>query len=214
MNTSVTTSRIPPCSARTVELGTGDELLIIDPEGEQVSDVIAFARPDDDEYLSSGRSLDYAARMWLTTGDVLYSNRSRPMFTILEDTCGRHDFTLTPCSKDTFRIIYGDDEGRPGCEGNLAAALAPYDIGVDRIPIAFNVFMHVAIDASTGEFRVLPPLSKAGDFVRLRAEMPLVVAMSACSAGQSNNFCFKPIDFQVVRAESSAVGDGLQGKKS
>ena len=59
--------------------------------------------------------------------------------------------------------------------------------------------MHVALYAATGEFRVLPPLSKAGDFVRLRAEMPLVVAMTACSAGQSNNFCFKPIDFEVVR---------------
>ncbi|MEX2333717.1 MAG: urea carboxylase-associated family protein, partial [Pseudohongiella sp.] len=162
----------------------------------------AFARAEHNEYLSSGRSLDYASRLWLTTDDVLYSNRSRPMFTILEDTCGRHDFTLTPCSKDTFRIIYGEDEGRPGCEGNLVTALAPYDIGVDRIPIAFNVFMHVAVDAITGEFRVRPPLSKAGDFVRLRAEMPLIVAMTSCSAGQSNNFCFKPIDFQVVRHEN------------
>ena len=198
MNKDVATIRIPPCSARSVELGIGDELVIVDPEGQQVSDLVAFARTDRDEYLSSGRSLDYASRLWLTTGDVLYSNRSQPMFTILEDTCGRHDFTLTPCSKDTFRIIYGENEGRPGCEGNLVEALRPYDIGVDRIPIAFNVFMHVAVDASTGEFQVLPPLSKAGDFVRLRAEMPLVVAMTACSAGQSNNFCYKPIDFQVV----------------
>jgi len=107
---------------------------------------------------------------------------------------------IPPCSKDTFRILYGEKEGRPGCEGNLAAALAAYGIPVDRIPIAFNVFMHVAIDGDTGEFRVLPPLSKAQDFVRLRAEMPLVVAISACSAGQSNNFVFKPIDFEVVRS--------------
>lgn len=121
------------------------------------------------------------------------------MFTIMEDTCGRHDFTLTPCSKDTFRIIYGEDENRPGCEGNLASALAPWDIGVDRIPIAFNAFMNVDIDASTGTFRVLAPLSRAGDFLRLRAEMPLIVAMTACSAGQSNNFSYKPIDFQVLR---------------
>ena len=81
----------------------------------------------------------------------------------------------------------------------MSANVAPYNIGVDRIPVAFNVFMHVAVDVTTGEFRVLPPLSKAGDFIRLRAEMPVVVAMTACSAGQSNNFCFKPIDFQVVR---------------
>lgn len=197
----VPTTRIPPCSATTIKLGVGDELVIIDPEGQQVSDLVAFGCADLGEFMSSGRSLDYASRLWLTTGDVLYSNRSRPMFTIMEDTCGRHDFTLTPCSKDTFRIIYGENAERPGCEGNLVAALAPYDIGVDRIPIAFNVFMHVAIDATTGGFHVLPPLSKAGDFVRLRAEMPLVVAMTACSAGQSNNFQFKPIDFQIVRAK-------------
>lgn len=199
MRTDGQTARIPPCSARALTLGKGDELLIIDPEGQQVSDLVAFGHPDHQEYLSSGRSLDYAACLWLTTGDVLYSNRSRPMFTILEDTCGRHDFTLTPCSRDTFRILYGESEARPGCEGNLAEVLAPYGIGVDRVPIAFNVFMHVAIDAATGQFRVLPPLTKAGDFIRLRAEMPLLVAMTACSAGQSNNFRFKPIDFQVRR---------------
>jgi len=193
--------RIPPCSAKTVELCAGDELVIIDPLGQQVSDVVAFAQPDSNEYLSSGRSIDYAARLWLTTGDILYSNRSRPMLTIIEDTCGRHDFTLTPCSKDTFRIIYGESDDRPGCEGNLAQALAPYGIDTDRIPIAFNVFMHVAVDAGSGGIRVLPPLSKAGDFIRLRAEMPLVVAMTACSAAQSNNFSFKPIDFQVVRKQ-------------
>ena len=198
--TAADTQRIPPCSGRAVELETGDVLVLIDPEGQQVSDLTAFARDDLAEYLSSGRSIDYAAKLWLTTGDLLYSNRSRPMFTIVEDTCGRHDFTLTPCSKEMFAIIYGESEGRPGCEGNLASALAPYGIGVDRIPIAFNVFMNVTMDADTGAVAVLPPLSRAGDFVRLRAEMPLVVAMTACSAGQSNNFHYKPIDFRVERA--------------
>ena len=194
------TQRIPPCSGRAVELAKGDELVIIDPLGEQVSDLVAFARPDLREYLSSGRSIDYASRLWLSTGDVLYSNRSRPMFTVLEDTCGRHDFTLTPCSKDTFAMIYGETEGRPGCEGHLAHALQPYGIDVDRIPIAFNVFMHVAVDAESGAIRVLPPLSRPGDFIRLRAEMSMVAAMTACSAGQSNNFNYKPIDFRVERS--------------
>ena len=99
--------RIPPCSAKAVELAPGDELVVIDPEGEQVSDLVAFNREDMAEYLSSGRSIDYASRLFLTTGDVLYSNRSRPMFTLLEDTCGRHDFTLTPCSKEMFEKLYG-----------------------------------------------------------------------------------------------------------
>ena len=191
--------RIEPCSGRAVELEAGDELVVIDPMGQQVSDLTAFARDDMAEYLSSGRSIDYASRLWLTTGDVLYSNRSRPMFTILEDTCGRHDFTLTPCSKRMFELLYDEAEGRPGCEGNLAAALAPWGIGADRIPIAFNIFMHVAVDGETGRIEVRPPLSRPGDFIRLRAEMPMVAAMTACSAGQSNNFSYKPIDFRVER---------------
>lgn len=193
------TERIPPCSGRALALEAGDELVVIDPCGQQVSDLTAFARPDTAEYLSSGRSIDYASKLWLTTGDVLYSNRSRAMLTIIEDTVGRHDFTLTPCSKEMFEILYDEREGRPGCEGNLAAALAPYGIGRDRIPIAFNIFMHVAVDADSGAVAVLPPLSRAGDYIRLRAEMPLLVALTACSAGQSNNFSYKPIDFRVER---------------
>ena len=201
------TQRIPPCSAHAIELEAGDELIVIDPEGQQVSDLTAFNRDDTREYLSSGRSIDYASRLFLTTGDVLYSNRSRPMFEIVEDTCGRHDFTLTPCSKDTFSIIYGETEGRPGCEGNLAAVLGPHGIDVDRIPIAFNVFMHVDIDAASGAIRVLPPRSGPGDFVRLRALMPMIVGMTACSAGQSNNFRYKPIDYRVVRRDDAIGAD-------
>ena len=197
--------RIPPCSGRAVELEAGDELVVIDPMGQQVSDLTAFCRDDLDEYLSSGRSIDYASKLWLGAGDVLYSNRSRAMFTIVEDTCGRHDFTLTPCSKEMFEKLYDEVEGRPGCEGNLAAALAPWGIGRDRVPVAFNIFMHVSFDAETGRIAVLPPLSRAGDFIRLRAEMPLVVAMTACSAGQSNNFSYKPIDFRIERKVGAAV---------
>ncbi len=196
---SADTVRIPPCSAKAVELAAGDVLTVVDPEGQQVSDLVAFNRDDMAEYLSSGRSIDYASRLFLGTGDVLYSNRSRPMFTLLEDTCGRHDFTLTPCSKEMFEKLYGEAEGRPGCEGNLAMALAPWGITRDRVPIAFNIFMHVAVDGQTGQIQVLPPKSRPGALLRLRAEMPMVAAMTACSAGQSNNFRYKPIDFRVER---------------
>jgi uncharacterized protein YcgI (DUF1989 family) len=71
----------------------GELLKIIDPEGEQVSDLTSFARDDPAEWLSSGRTIDYANTIYLTTGHTLYSNRSRPMWTIVEDTVGRHDFS-------------------------------------------------------------------------------------------------------------------------
>ncbi|MGH7634147.1 MAG: DUF1989 domain-containing protein, partial [Gemmatimonadaceae bacterium] len=64
----------------------GELLRIIDPEGEQVSDLTSFAREDPAEWLSSGRTIDYANTIFVTTGHTLYSNRSRPMWNVVEDT--------------------------------------------------------------------------------------------------------------------------------
>jgi len=188
---------IAPRSGVAFTLDRGQRLTVIDPEGEQVADLLAFNRHDPDEVISSGRTLDYASRIYLTTGDPLYSNRSNVLLRIVEDTVGRHDFLLTPCSKDTFRIIYGDADPHRGCFGNLAAALEPYGIGPDRIPIAFNVFMNVTVDGGTGELKVEPPLSRAGDHVTFVAETDLIVGLTACSALQSNNGAFKPIRYAI-----------------
>jgi uncharacterized protein YcgI (DUF1989 family) len=198
MTTAVSSIQvISPRSGTSLKLAKGQVLTVIDPEGEQVSDLIAYNAQDVEEYLSSGRSIDYAGRIFLTKGDVLYSNRSNPMLAIVRDDVGRHDFSLTPCSREMFRIIYKDEAPHHGCQGNLERALAPHGIRPDRIPIAFNVFMHVDVNPRTGEIRVLPPLSKAGDSTSFRAEMDLIVGLTACSAGQSNNFRYKPIHYRV-----------------
>jgi uncharacterized protein len=188
---------ISPRSGTAFVLAPGEKLTVIDPRGEQVADLLAFNRHDVDEVISSGRTLDYASRIYLTTGDTLYSNRSNVMLRIVEDTVGRHDFLLTPCSKDTFRIIYGDREPHRGCLGNLAEALAPFGIGPDRIPVAFNCFMNVPVDGETGVLRVEPPRSKAGDHITFLAEQDLVIGLTACSALQSNNGSFKPIHYRI-----------------
>ena len=188
---------IAPRSGVAFTLTIGQRLTVIDPMGEQVADLLAFNRTDTDEVISSGRTLDYASRLYLTTGDPLYSNRSRVMLRIVTDTVGRHDFLLTPCSRDTFRIIYGDTDPHRGCFGNLAAALAPYGIVPDRIPVAFNCFMNVPVDGATGALRVEPPLSRAGDHVSFHAEMDLIIGLTACSALQSNNGSFKPIHYRI-----------------
>ena len=189
---------IPPRSGVAFELKAGQRLKIIDPRGEQVSDLLAFNRHDCAEVISSGRTLDYASKIYLTTGDALYSNRSNVMLRIVEDRVGRHDFLLTPCSADTFRIIYGDTDPHRGCFGNLAEALAPYGIVPDQIPTAFNVFMNVPVDGETGILTVEPPLSKAGDFTIFEACMDLIIGMTACSALQSNNHSFKPIHYEIA----------------
>jgi uncharacterized protein YcgI (DUF1989 family) len=178
-------------------LRAGQFLKIIDREGEQVADLMCFNANDKAEYLSSGRTIDYAEKLFLTKGDLFYSNRSHVMFEMVEDTVGRHDFTLSPCSAEMFRIIYGDMNPHPGCFGNLCAALAQFEILPDQIHTTFNVFMHVDVDATSGKISVLPPLSKAGDYILIRARMDLIVGLTACSAGMSNNFSFKPIDYVI-----------------
>ena len=177
-------------------LGRGQHLKIIDPRGEQVSDLTAFSREDKSEWLSSGRTIDYANTIYLTTGHLLYSNRSRPMFTIVEDTVGRHDFLLTPCSPETFKLLYDHHDYHPSCFENLSQNLAPFGIKPDMIPTTFNVFMNVVVLPS-GELRIDPPPSRAGDHILLRAEMNLIVGVTACSAEKSNNHSFKPIDVEV-----------------
>ena len=191
--------RIDPQTGTSFELKKGDLLTVIDPEGEQVSDLVCFAKEDRREWLSSGRTMDYANTIFLTKGHTLYSNRSRKMLTIVEDTVGRHDFLLTPCSKETFEIIYDNHAPHPSCFDNLCKNLARFDIAPDEIPTTFNIFMNVQI-APNGTISVEPPLSKAGDKMVLRAEMDLLVGLTACSAEMSNNYKFKPIEFEISRS--------------
>lgn len=189
---------IPPRSGVAFAMRRGQRLRVVDTEGEQVADLLAYNRADVGEALSSGRSLDYAGSIFLSTGNALYSNRSNVMLRIVEDEVGRHDFLLAPCSAEMFRILYGDAQPHHGCFGNLAAALAPYGVTPDMIPTAFNVFMNVRIDGDSGRLRVDPPLSRAGESTTFLAEMDLVIGLTACSAGQSNNFRFKPIQYEVL----------------
>ncbi|MDP9097426.1 MAG: urea carboxylase-associated family protein [Verrucomicrobiota bacterium] len=189
-------NRLEPQTGTAFVLHAGQLLRVIDLEGEQVADLTAFNHSDKAEWLSSGRSIDYANRIYLTKGDILYSNRSRPMFTIVEDAVGRHDFLLTPCSPETFQIIYKNAAAHPSCLHNLARHLAAFGITPDSIPTTFNIFMNVEIDAG-GVLKILPPRSKAGDSILLRAEIDLIVGVTACSAEMSNNYAFKPIGYEI-----------------
>lgn len=191
------TIEIPERSGTAFRLAQGETLTVIDPRGRQVADLLAFNAADLDEVISSGRTLDYAETIFLTTGHQLYSNRSKPMLEIIADTVGRHDFLLTPCSYDTFHHFYPDLPPHRGCFGNLAAALEPYGVAPDRIPVAFNCFMNVPVDAATGKLSVLPPISKAGDHIVFRAAMDLVIGLTACSAPASNGGSFKPIHYRI-----------------
>ena len=173
-------------------------LIITDIEGEQVADLMCFNLHDKEEHLSSGRTIDYAEKIFFSTGDIFYSNRSNIMFEIIEDQVGKHDFLLAPCSREMFSKTYGHADPHHGCFGNLCKAFEHFGIKGDQIPVTFNVFMNVSVESDTGKIAVLPPKSKAGDSITIRAKMDLIVGLTACSAGLSNNFSFKPIGFQII----------------
>ena len=190
-------SRIAPQSGVAFRLRRSEVLRITDPFGEQVADLFAFKDGDSACSLSSGRSIDYASKIFLTTGDVLYSNDSRRMFTIGTDMVGRHDFLLTPCSQEMFEILYHHHGHHPSCFENLYRSLAEFGIAPSQIGTTFNVFMNVGVNAE-GVVSVETPKSKPGDFVELRADMDMICALTSCSAEKSNNGTFKPIDYEII----------------
>lgn len=178
-------------------LKAGQRLRVIDPLGEQVSDMVLFNASDVRERLSSGKTMDFEESMLISRGNHLWSNRSRRMMYILEDTNGRNDFLLAPCSPETFKIMYNNPDDHPSCFENLHTNLAAWGIAPDDIPTAFNIFMNVNF-AENGKLSVDPPLSKAGDYMLFKATMDLVVGLTACSAEDSNNGSFKPIHFEIL----------------
>ena len=180
-----------------LRLGRRQRLRIIDPEGGQSGDLMAFS-PDGRERLSNGRTFDYDGKIYLSTGDVLWSDRSNPMLTIVADDVGRHDFLYASCTVEMYRKQYGVTGYHPNCHDNLIAALRELGVDAAPLPTAFNFFM-VANVAADGSLALEPPRSRAGDSLIVRAEMDLVIALSACPASMCNGGAApKPLAYEVV----------------
>src|SRR3954470_21473428 len=97
---------IPAAGGAGLRLKRGEQLRIIDPQGGQSGDLMAFS-DDGRQRLSTGRTFDYGGKIYLSTGDGLWSDRSERMLTIVADDVGRHDFLYAPCSLEMYQIQYG-----------------------------------------------------------------------------------------------------------
>ncbi|MCP5041712.1 MAG: urea carboxylase-associated family protein [bacterium] len=187
-----------PATGIRLELVCGQTLRIVDIEGSQVADVMAVSADAPGEWLSSGRTFDYNRTLFLTKGNVLYSNRSRALFTITEDTAGRHDFLFAPCSREMFSLEYGVTEHHSNCLENLAACFRREGLDEDRMPTPFNVFMHADIDPMTGAIEIRSPSSGRADYIDPLAARDVVVAVTACAAENTNGGRLKPIGVKVL----------------
>ncbi|HMG53940.1 MAG TPA: urea carboxylase-associated family protein [Kofleriaceae bacterium] len=194
---------IPACHGAAVRLARGQTLRLVDLDGGQSGDLTAFRAGDTTEWLSNGRSFDYAGKIYLSTGDVLHSNRSNPMLTILSDDVGRHDFLYTACSNEMYRIQYGATEYHKNCVDNLAQALADQGVAPHLVPTPFNFFMHVTVEPD-GRLVISPPRSRAGDAICLRAEMDLAIGLSACPAMLCNGGSVGPLAYEVLDPSPAA----------
>lgn len=190
------TNIIRPRSGSSFILKKDKYLKIIDLEGEQVSDLMCYNLNDKKEYLSSGRTIDYADKIYFGKGDKFYSNRSSVMFEIVEDKVNCHDFLLTPCSKEMFILAYHEKNPNDGCFENLCHNLEKFGIEKDNIPITFNIFMNVKV-SEDGKISIKTPLSKSKDFIIIKAHMDLIVGLTACSDKLTNNHSFKPIGYII-----------------
>jgi uncharacterized protein YcgI (DUF1989 family) len=188
---------VPAAGGAGLRLKRGEQLRVIDPEGGQTGDLVAFSE-DGRQRLSNGRTFDYGGKIYVSTGDALWSDRSNPMLTIVADQVGRHDFLYSACSLEMYRIQYGVTGYHANCTDNLCSALRELGIEPDPLPTPFNLFMNVEI-VGGGQLVFAPPKSRAGDSVILRAEMDLAIAVSSCPASTCNGGApTKPLAFEIV----------------
>jgi hypothetical protein len=156
---------------------------------------MAFRAGDITECLSNGRTFDYGGTIYLTTGSVLFSNKSNSMLTIVRDDVGQHDFLYAPCSAESYRIQYGA-VGHANCLANIAAALAHLGVGAHMVPTAFNFFMNARV-GEDGRLAITAPRVKPGDVVEFRAEMDLAIAVTACPSLICNGGSLKPLQYEI-----------------
>jgi uncharacterized protein len=170
---------LPARAGVAVPLAAGGRLRITNPEGGQVVDTWALAGTDPSEYVSMEHTRVAIGRLVPRVGDGLYSNRRRPLLTLVEDTSpGVHDTLIAACDPERYRLL-GADAGHASCAENFRSALAARGIEVDRVPAPLNLFMNVAWQAD-GTLEFLPSPAGAGDYVTLAAEIDVTVVLSAC----------------------------------
>jgi urea carboxylase-associated protein 1 len=187
---------VPPGEFWARVLSRGQMLRIVDLEGRQAVDFLCYNAADPEERYNAADTMKYAKTIFLTRGHGIYSNLGRRLFTIVEDTCGRHDTIGGCCSAESNEFRYGV-KNTPSCRANFLRALAGFGLGTKDIVANLNFFMNVPV-APDGTMGIVDGLSKPGDYVDLRAEMDVLTAISNCP--QVHNPCngFNPTPIRLI----------------
>ncbi len=170
---------VPARNGRAVKLARGNIIRIINTHGSQVCDFWAFNTADFSEFLSMEHARAVIDRIMPIAGDALATNRRRPIMTLLADTSpGIHDTLMAACDVYRYRNL-GVTGYHDNCADNMRLALQAIELRAREVPQPLNLWMNIPV-AADGGVDWLPPVSKPGDYVDLRAEMDCIVVMSAC----------------------------------
>lgn len=174
-----TLQTVPARSGKAAHVKKGQHIKIINTHGEQVVDTWAFVEGDTAEFMSMEATRAFNLRLIPKVGDVLLTNRRRPILTLVEDTSpGIHDTVIAACDRWRYGLL-GVEGYHDNCADNLTHGLAELGMKETHTPPPFNVFMNIPW-TSEGALSFDPPATKPGDYIVLRAEIDCVVAMSAC----------------------------------
>lgn len=186
---------VPACYARAVRVAAGQRVEVVNTFGTQVVDTWAFNAHDPAEYMSMAHTRSVNSRGWPDNGQAFVSTRRRPMLRLIEDTSpGPHDTLLCACNREIYAEL-GHAGHHRNCEDNLHEALDAVGIGVALTPEPLNLFMNVVLAPDLSVIRA-SPTSRPGDVIAFRAEMDLVLVLSAC-----------PQDITIINSEDRTPRD-------
>jgi uncharacterized protein len=172
-------TQIPARKGKAVRLKKGETIKVVNTHGHQVVDLWAFNADDMSEYLSMEHARAYIDRIVPKPGDQLVTNHRRSILSFIEDTSpGVHDTLIAPCDIYRYQNL-GVKDYHDNCADNLHAGLAELGLKVSETPGSWNLWMNIPV-ATDGSIQWLPPVSRAGDYIILKADMDCVVAFSAC----------------------------------
>lgn len=171
---------VPAREGRAVRVEAGRSVRVIDPEGGQVADTWAFVADDLDEYHSAQHTRAVNSALFPLVGGQFVTNARRPILTLEEDaTPGIHDMLIAACDPPRY-VPLGVQGWHASCEENLQNAFRALGLEPPRFaPQPINLFMSTPARPD-GSIEWLPAETKAGDYVQLRAELDLILAVSAC----------------------------------
>ena len=170
---------VPPRRGQAVKLSCGQALKIVNTHGTQVVDTWCFNADDMKEFMSMEHHRAVTQSLFPAEGDLLHSNRRRPILQLEVDTSpGRHDTLIAACDVHRYALL-GCNSYHDNCTDNLHAALMQIGLRADECPSPLNLWMNIPVtDAGATEWGT--PLSQPGDYVILRAMMDCIVVMSTC----------------------------------